>query len=171
VVVYEDTLTREVAVSFCDGLVQRFWAQAGFEVNWWSFEHLARHPEAQEAAGQAVDADILVFSVGSTGDVPRHIREWAEGWLRERQDREGTLIGLAEGRGAEGGADLYLRQLAHRAGMDYLTQLPQDLSEPMPESFDSYAERAGQVTGVLDEILHHSPRQEPPAASHDPLFR
>jgi hypothetical protein len=53
----------------------------------------------------------------------------------------------------------YLRQIAHRGSMDYLTQLPLSLSRLVPESLDSYTQRAVQVSSVLDEILHH---QAPP---------
>jgi hypothetical protein len=51
----------------------------------------------------------------------------------------------------------YLRQLAHGSAMDYLTQVPQSISRSIPESLDFYTQRAGQVTHVLDEILHQQP--------------
>jgi hypothetical protein len=37
--------------------------------------------------------------------------------------------------------------------MDYVTQLPQDIARSMPDSLDSYTERADQVTSLLDDIL------------------
>jgi hypothetical protein len=156
VVVYEDTTSREKAVCFCDGLAQRFWAKAGFDVSWWSFDHLQSNESAREAAAKAVDADFVVFAVQPESDVPAHVQGWAETWLQERNDREGTLVGLANGghqsqEPAAGHA--YLRELAHRAGMDYLTQMPPSIAQPMPDSCDSYTERADRVTGVLDEIL------------------
>jgi hypothetical protein len=49
----------------------------------------------------------------------------------------------------------YLRNAAHRAGMDYLTQIPQSISSrSIPDSLDSYSQRADKVTSVLDGILH-----------------
>jgi hypothetical protein len=38
--------------------------------------------------------------------------------------------------------------------MDYLTKVPPDISFSFPESFESYTERACQVTSLLDDILH-----------------
>ena len=43
--------------------------------------------------------------------------------------------------------------------MDYLTEMPQDISRSIPDSLDSYTERAEQVTSLLDNILH---QQAPP---------
>jgi hypothetical protein len=43
--------------------------------------------------------------------------------------------------------------------MDYLTQVPQDITFAIPDSLDSYTKRADQVTSLLDDILH---RQPPP---------
>jgi hypothetical protein len=52
---------------------------------------------------------------------------------------------------------VYLRAAAHRAGMDYWTSIPQNLARSVPDSLDSYSERATQVTTLLDEILHYHP--------------
>ena len=52
---------------------------------------------------------------------------------------------------------LYLRAVAHRAGMDYLTQVPEQLGRVFPESLDFYSERAAQMTDVLEEILQQHP--------------
>jgi hypothetical protein len=43
--------------------------------------------------------------------------------------------------------------------MDYLNHVPQDISLSIPESLDSYTQRADQVTSLLDDILH---QQVPP---------
>ena len=41
--------------------------------------------------------------------------------------------------------------------MDYLTEVPQDISRSIPDSLDSYTERADQVTGLLANILQQQP--------------
>jgi hypothetical protein len=38
--------------------------------------------------------------------------------------------------------------------MDYLTKVPLDISFSIPDSLESYTERACQVTSLLDDILH-----------------
>jgi len=37
--------------------------------------------------------------------------------------------------------------------MDYLTDVPPEITRPIPDSLESFSERAQQITSVLDEIL------------------
>jgi hypothetical protein len=165
VVVYEDAAAREQAVDFCDQLVNRFWAGFEFDVNWWSFDLLQNEPTARAAAEKAAQADLVILSAPRQEDFPASVKGWIESWLRRRGDREGILAGLVDrGVGASGRETPkhhYLRQVAHRGAMDYLTQLPQNISRLIPESLDCYTQRAMQGSSVLDEILHH---QAPPPA-------
>jgi hypothetical protein len=161
-VIYEDAESQETAMTFCDCLVQRFWTQFGFDVSWWPFDLLSDRGPALDAASRAARADLIVFAAKPTSDIPAHLKAWAEGWLRERQDREGTLVCLAAGgedaSSPSAATEIYLRHLAHRAGLDFLTEVPHNISFSIPESPESYVQRAQQVTSVLDGIL----RQPPP---------
>lgn len=161
VAVYEDTETREGATSFCDQLVHRFWPHCGLDVGWWSLGHLEATDSGAEAAGKAIEADMILISLRAEGETPASLRTWVESWLARRGDREGVVVGLGEPSPSSGAAMpdkyAYLRNIAHRAGMDYLTGLPQNLSRSIPDSFESYIQRADLVTSVLDEILHKLP--------------
>jgi hypothetical protein len=157
VVIYEDITAREQAVDFCDQLVRRFWARFEFDVSWWSFALLEKATVALEAANQAARANLVIFSSVRSEQFPAPVTGWIESWLGRRGDREGILAGLVPSEPAEGRVatnPYYLRQVAHRAGMDYLTQVPPNLLRSIPESLEFYAQRAVQVTSVLDEILH-----------------
>ena len=162
VVVYEDAAAREQAVAYCDQLVKQFWARFEFNVSWWSFAMLQQEPAATDAAERAARADLIVFASTLPGDFPVSVQGWMESWLNRRGDREGILAGLlapgADLSGREGRKHNYLRRVAHRAAMDYLTQVPQNIARSIPESLDSYTERAAQVSSLLDEIL----RQQDP---------
>jgi hypothetical protein len=163
VVVYEDAAARERAVAFCDQLVSRYWAQLEFNVSWWSFALLENVSTAEDAVAKAVCADLVAFATKPEGDFPQPVKTWVETWLTQRGDREGMLVGLLEpivGAGRlEGQKHNYLRRAAHHGAMDYLTHVPQDISLSIPESLDSYTQRADQVTSLLDDILH---QQAPP---------
>ena len=154
VVLFEDDRARLQSMQFCDALIERFWTRCEFQLKWWSFD-LLKPGQTLEAAENARNADLIIFA--SHGEPPPEIRAWIDGWIHERADREGAF----------GKVDLphqhiYLRHLAHRAGMDYLTELPQTLSWCIPDSVDSYHERAGQMTSVLSDIL----RKTPPRSVH-----
>jgi hypothetical protein len=159
VVAYETTATRELAIRSSQELAGLFAGEAGLNVRWWSFALLCDPAFAKDAAVQASDADLLVFAITPAGDLPQEIKLWMENWITHRTVREGAVVGLVllEGHSRPGEIaclkEIYLRHAAHRAGMDYLSQLPSALPKAMPDSLDSYRERAGQVTSVLDEIL------------------
>ena len=158
VVIYEDVAARENAVKFCDHLVDRFWARYEFDVSWWQVSDLSLARSGENAARKAVHADLIVVATSPATGVPEELREWIEGWLNRRGDREGALVGLTDPGMVQCGASVekhvYLRNAAHRAGLDYLTQIPQSISAlSIPDSLDSYNQRADKVTSVLDGIL------------------
>jgi hypothetical protein len=158
-VVYEDSKARATAVQLCDLLVERFWSLYSFDLSWWSFDDLKREHVANEAAGSAAGVDLLIFSAHPETNVPPDMERWNDTWLSLRNRREGWLLGLVgQGNGAEAKHD-YLRKAAHHAGMDYLMELPEDLPHRFSDSMESYTERARQMSGVLEQILHthHTP--------------
>ena len=157
VVVYEDAAARERAVGFCDQLVSRFWARFEFDVSWWSFASLREAHSAKAAADKVARADLILLCAVPEGDFPLPVKAWMQTWFDRRGEREGVLVGLMEPTGApcgpEGEKHHYLRQVAHRGAMDYLTHVPQDIARPIPDSLDWYNKRADQVTSLLAGIL------------------
>lgn len=114
--------------------------------------------KADEAARKAEQADLVIFAVGCVGDLAQDIKAWIERWIGRRGEREGAVIGLIDRQTWSGEIaslkEVYLRHSALRAGMDYLSHVPSTMTWAIPDSLDSYSERAGQVTHVLDDILH-----------------
>jgi len=159
IVVYENSAAREHAIRSSHELAGALSAEAGFHVDWWSFDSLCDSAFGSGAASRAAAADLLIFAITPAGDLPQEIKSWMERWICQRSEREGALVGLvlADRHSRPGEIaclkEIYLRHAAHRAGMDYLSQVPPALPKAMPDSLDMYRERAGQVTSVLDEIL------------------
>lgn len=168
VVVYENAATREQALSFCEHLARESIVGAPLDPRWFSFASLANEPQyASEAAEVAATADVIVFSFTSAGDFPEELKAWIERALGKRTKREGALAGLVIDRprdAIEGACvkEIYLRHAAHRAWMDYLSQENPTTGRAIPDSIDSFNERAGQVTSVLDQILQTHPPTPPP---------
>jgi hypothetical protein len=154
-VVYENTEARESAVTYCDRLMERFWADFGFDVNWCAFEALQDKGDGEKAADKAAEADIMVVANATHCDLPWAVKGWLDNWLRKRGEKEGTLVGLvvAESTALAAESHAYLRVVAHRAGMDFVTGLPESISPSIPDSPDGCTSRAQQMTSVLDAIL------------------
>lgn len=163
-VVYETAAIREHAVHFCERLVQECECTPVSEMNWRSFHFLALPTEASDAAQRAADADVVVFAMKAGGDLPQDIKLWIENWLNRRGEREGAVVGLLAREDPHDIApfrEIYLRHIARRAGMDYLLHAAPTASKAIPDSLDSFSQRAGQVTSVLDGILHTYPHPTP----------
>jgi hypothetical protein len=167
VVVCEDAAAHALALGVCDQLVKDYWTAVEFEFQWWQFAGLVEPDNALAAACAAADADMILFATHPEGDLPDTVKSWIEVWLDKRGAREGSLIGLtgmaAEAKGGATGKHIYLREVAHRAKMDFLLEIPRLVPGMLPDNIDWVAQRAGQVTSVLDEILRRSaPPQLPP---------
>jgi hypothetical protein len=167
VIIYETPEVREHAIQFCEQVAAEQGDAALPELNWWSFHLLEQPAPAAEAVLKAAEADVVVFALDSRGDLPVEIKWWLEAWLNKRGEREGALVGLLKSEAEEtyGTAsfrELYLRNIAHRAGMDYLCHAAPTVAKAIPDSIDSFNDRAGQMTSVLDSILHEYSRPVPP---------
>ena len=164
VIIYETPSIREHAVKFCEHLVESGLYRA-MEMNWWPFHVLGESTPGGDAAQKAAEADIVVFAMNSSGDLPDEIKRWIECWLNKRGEREGAVVGLLsreEPHEMASFRQIYLRHVARRAGMDYLSHTPPTDKRAIPDSLDSFTERAARMTSVLDKILHEFPRTPPP---------
>ena len=161
VVVYEDIATRSRAMSVCDHLVKEFWSDVEFQFRWWRTDFLEDPGMAATATEEAVEADFVIFCASAEAEWAPAVRGWIERWAARRRGREGALVDLTEaGAAPSGGAHRkagFLRDAARRAAMDYLTKAPGTIAGTLPESFETLALRATQITSVLDDILHHQP--------------
>jgi hypothetical protein len=167
-VLYQDEHTREEAVRVCDKLVRRFWASANFDIRWICFEELERQETWREAAELAVNAHLMIFSIALEAALPSPVKQWMESWVDQRATREGAaIIGVGEKLSVtnpDAAKFRFLRALAHRAGMDYLTEIPEQMGETFPEDTEAYTSRAETMTKVMGQILsqrtipHETPR-------------
>lgn len=161
VVLYDDAATRQRAMEVCDHLVQRFWEEVDLKFHWWRSDFLEDAGMAATAADNSRNADFILVSIQPDREISPEVQQWFEAWVEQRGGREGALIdltGSAESASlAAHRKKLYLREIAHRAGMDYLAHLPAFINRSLPDSFESASLRATQITAVLDDILHHAP--------------
>lgn len=160
IVIYESAQAHERALHFC-GRLARQRGEAP-HAHWYGFDNLRNNAAATEMINKAAQADLLVFSFSSQGDFPRELKLWIERWLGKRCEREGSLVGLVTDRIQSvcpfaSLKEIYLRHTALRAGMDYLSHVPPSAEKVIPDSLDSFSQRAGQMTSVLGGILQSQP--------------
>jgi len=160
VIAYEDAMTRDRAMQVCERLVQRFWKDMEFNFRWWRFDFLRDAGFVRQAARQAAGSDLILFSAHARRELPCIVEKCIETWVPWRGARDGVLvamIGTAEDqlRGLVP-IQVYLREVAQRANMDYLSQAAGAPVSELNTSIETITKRAEKVTSLLDGILHHS---------------
>jgi hypothetical protein len=162
VVIYEDATTRQRAMDACDFLMQQLWLEVEFDFHWWRADFLEHAPMAQAAAEQAVNADFVIVSSKAENEPSSTMKAWFESWIEDRHGRDGALLDLTTTGLTDTGniwpTAMFLRGVARRAMLDYLTTTPQTMTGTLPSSYEEVEWRASQVSSLLDEILRQPPR-------------
>lgn len=162
----EDEAAHARAQSVCGRVATQFWDEIEFKFSWWTFTSLAYSANAAEAAQAAASAEMVFFAVQSRGDLPAKVKSWIEMWVNNRADRGGALICLATDEHPLAPEvslkQLYLRQIAHRAEMDFLSDISENFAPTIPESLEWFADRADAVGPVMDDILRQTGSPPPP---------
>jgi len=158
---YRDMTARQSAVQFCGALVQKFWPEKNFTLDWLDWNSFVTADSAHQGDLKVLQADIILVAMAETGTMDTRLSKCLEVALTRRREREGILVGLSAPDGAvtpeSAATQQYLRRLAHENGLDYLTGLPQSLPHSVSETIETCMSRATQVSSVLDRILHCIP--------------
>lgn len=160
-VLYEDTDIRQRAMDVSDLLMRRFWSDIEFDFNWWRFSFLDDPMLARQASRHLSDSNVLILSLRRKNELSANLKRWLEQSLDARGVREGAFIALFDEAGTPpptgSHQDLYLRSLAQRSGMDYLTEAPDVLPGGLPDSLDGFTARAEEHTTFMERILSSAP--------------
>jgi hypothetical protein len=161
VVAFDDCVARRKATQIYSGLMKQFGDDCIFESDWRQFDELRETPAAEQAARMAAHADLVMIVAASRDDLPDHMKLWIEMWLARKGDQETALaamIGVQKKlpRPATP-AHAYLERVANETGLSFLPG-QFEVPPPMPScSLEALLARAGTVTPLLEEILHHPP--------------
>ena len=125
VTVWQDSLTRHWAAELWDQAGQLI-GHGSVCLKLWDLNELRKTPVFPQAVRAAAGADVLVISIRDAGELPLFLRVWIDAWIPRRARRHGTLvalIGVPAERGAQSGsAYQYLKEVARRAGLDFLSR-------------------------------------------------
>jgi hypothetical protein len=155
-VLYETPEARErLLTQFDQGGRSAYSAESSAQ--WMPFSDIAKPGLSEAFFQKLLEADLIIFAASGEGDFKPEFKSWLDRWAVKRKSREGALAGIFNDRKAmdvSSKKEVYLRHVAHRAGLDYLSRLPSHASRIVPNSLDNFNERAGQMTSVLDHILN-----------------
>lgn len=134
VVVYEDLSTRERAMAVCDQLVKQFWPEIEFKFLWWRSDFLEDDGMAATAGENATQADFIIFCGGPERPLSLRMRQWFQ-WSLHRNGRDMGLLDLTDTSlgGETRDKTNFLREIARRGRVDYLTSSSMDDAEHIEE--------------------------------------
>ena len=125
-VAYDDHSARDRAMNLVHSLQNRFKGELILSCTWWKFRYLLDPEIAMVARHYLVAAQIIVFATDAPGLFSLPVMNWIESWAAARNRTAGVLVPLM------GSANIpsqlystkhfYLRNVAERAGLDYLHQ-------------------------------------------------
>lgn len=164
VIVYEDSLTRELATDLW-GRVTDLIGEDSIRLQFWRIADLIETALFPRAVEHAVEADVIIVSVRAAAELPLNLYVWVDAWLPRRRLSSGALaalIGIPDN--LENPSDRiceYLESVAKRAAMDFLPR-ERRLPTPPPVLADSLDDRASRITPLLGEILDrpHNPYRD-----------
>lgn len=167
VIVCEDEVAHAYATGQCHRMALQHWRAVDFQFKWWLFANLSCPDHAECAAAAAATADVIVLCTQPAGALPDIVRHWLESWPRRRGRREGTMVDLTvpvpEAPAGISLKQVFLRQVAREAGLDFLPHLPTQLAGSAKESRAWLNERAALPGKLLSGIVNHLPVPTPPA--------
>ena len=158
-IIYEEVTTGQRAMRMMRDLLRESGAHSDFEPSLWKLDLLVVPKFRELAAREAATADMVVVSAHDRDTLPVAIQTWAEAWPSRIPANRGALVALLEltedQTEARPETVLFLRKVAEQAGMDFFVQLFRPPARGTELTVEQIAQRAGTVSSVLDDILHH----------------
>ena len=121
VLIYEGLAAGRRAKQFYEKLTAEFGEDCRFTENAWSFKVLGLAPIANAAAIAAAAADIVIFSVSGTNQLPPKVEEWIETWVRLINEGNPALVALFDSPVANSAVTIraYLRKVTEGKRIDF----------------------------------------------------
>ena len=124
---YEDFAAGRRANDTCSFLLAQMGQEAELRSEMWKFEVLRNPKLADIAAGEALEADVIIVATHGAMPLPEEVTGWIDRWLPLRENRAGALIALLGGslnpKQPLPPAYAYLQKVAESAKMDFLPRV------------------------------------------------
>jgi hypothetical protein len=121
VLIYEGLAAGRRAKHFYEKLTAEFGGDFRFTEDAWSFKVLGLAPIANAAASAAAAADLVIFSVSGTSQLPLKVEEWIESWVRLINQGNPALVALFDSPIANSAVTIraYLRKVTESKRLDF----------------------------------------------------
>jgi|SRR5881296_2175125 len=124
IMAYDDVSSAKRGKAAWDQVLKTLGDSYSMALRLWKFEVL-RIPELKEVAvSEAAKADLIFIAASGSNDIPTEVKAWIELWLRQKRNHPSALVALCDPSTAtvdqsRAQCVAYLRDVAHRAGMDF----------------------------------------------------
>jgi len=125
VIVYEDFSLGRRAMEAYNFMVAELGRVFEFSNSMWKFDLLQNEKLSEIAAGDAAQAGLIIVAARGGQSIPPELENWCESWIPHRRELTGAVAALIDQRGGKSGPGSpvfdYLKNVADRAGMDFLS--------------------------------------------------
>jgi hypothetical protein len=155
-IVYEDTHCGQCATDTYQKLRSQFGNEFDFRISLWSFSVLQCERLNEQAVQDAIQANAIIIAANFHNEPPAEIRKWIDGWVSQKRNHSAILIALLRGRTNQSekkdGTQNYFRDVATRAGMDFLIEdlKPTKSSSPPTTPFNDTNGMSHEGWGLND---------------------
>src|SRR2546423_871323 len=129
VVAYDNLETAIRVKALVDRVAVEIRPACELKCEYWRFDLLCHVEFASAAAADALAADMIIVAPRDNAELGCEVKAWIENWIPLKMGSHSALVALLEPNGDGRTKDLppvcgYLRKVANRAGMDFLSHAP-----------------------------------------------
>jgi len=100
-IIYDDVALAVKAIATLQRSARRAEVTVRWNIKPWRLDILRLPSTAEEALGEAVDAELIVFAGPQVYSLPSWLEQWLECWLTHRHAGEAALAVIGNGRGGK----------------------------------------------------------------------
>ena len=165
-IVYDSVRSGKRAKELCDRLGQQLAPESELNLSVWSLSALELLPPlAQAATREAEHAALLIVAINGDTMLPQAVRNCLHWCARGIRAADGALVAQLHGilKMNEGLSPAYgyLRQIAHHAGIRFLSEVIELPDDELDSSLEAVHEHAHIRTSAVEAVLQRYQDRNP----------
>lgn len=156
-VAYDNLGAGIQAKHFCDRLDQNLAPRDELLLSFWSLSALQLPPLARAAEDEAAQTGLLIVAINGDEALSPPVKRWISRCARRMRANGGAIAAqlhdILRMNQELSPAYVYLKHIAHDAGLDFFSEVVEPAGEKLDDSIESLHQRAHMCSPVLDGIL------------------